>query len=593
VAALSLVASVLATRADAAPGPVLKISSTANRSNSSVLEGSSAKSNVYIFADTVSPGSTVAFYLDDPTMSKAPARTETTAPFDFAGTAADNVSSQPSDTNALADGPHSITTRVTMRDQVTSSTTSSFTVANRAPAPTTTALAGTTNNNLFANATPASAAVSDAGAVEIGTKFSSDTAGKVTGIRFYKGTGNTGTHTGNLWSSTGTKLASVTFANETATGWQTANLATPVAITAGTSYVVSYFAPAGHYAADGNWFNAATNKVPLHAPAGANGVYRYGTASGFPTNAYQSTNYWVDVSVQTSTTTTTGAPTTSTTTTKPTATTVAPTTTTTTAPGGSATSCPLPKYPTPACTGVRAGTTLTTINGDVTLSTPGQVLENKRVTGAIYVAANNVVIRNVEVSGAIRNHVNGGSWKFTVEDTTVGPTSGCTDIEMMGYQNYTARRVHMRNVGDAFRVSGSNILIEDSYVNLCSKPGDHSDGIQGYGGGINVTVSHNTIDQRNAADVTSPIFFADNSRSAIVRNNLLAGGGYSLRLHDDNNPDVGPWVATGNRIVDGSWRAGPVSTVNTNCATTTWTDNRLVTIDSNYNVTSLGATVGC
>ena len=74
-------------------------------------------------------------------------------------------------------------------------------------------------------------------------KFRADQAGFITGIRFYKGSGNTGTHTGSLWTSTGTRLATVTFTGETATGWQQANFATPVAVTAGTTYVASYLAP--------------------------------------------------------------------------------------------------------------------------------------------------------------------------------------------------------------------------------------------------------------------------------------------------------------------------------------------------------------
>ena len=53
-------------------------------------------------------------------------------------------------------------------------------------------------------------------AVELGVKFQSDVAGTITGIRFYKATANTGTHVGNLWSSAGTLLGSITFSNETA-----------------------------------------------------------------------------------------------------------------------------------------------------------------------------------------------------------------------------------------------------------------------------------------------------------------------------------------------------------------------------------------
>jgi hypothetical protein len=33
---------------------------------------------------------------------------------------------------------------------------------------------------------------------------------------------------------------------------------------------------------------------------GNNGVYRYGSAPGFPTSSYNNTNYWVDVVFMTS-----------------------------------------------------------------------------------------------------------------------------------------------------------------------------------------------------------------------------------------------------------------------------------------------------
>ncbi len=46
----------------------------------------------------------------------------------------------------------------------------------------------------------------DTSAVELGVKFRSDVDGFITGIRFYKTSGNTGTHTGTLWSSPGTNL---------------------------------------------------------------------------------------------------------------------------------------------------------------------------------------------------------------------------------------------------------------------------------------------------------------------------------------------------------------------------------------------------
>lgn len=152
----------------------------------------------------------------------------------------------------------------------------------------------TTINRLFAtNAVPVATAVNDSGAVSLGVKFTPSTDGSVIGVRFYKGTGNGGVHTGSLWSSTGTQLATATFVSESGSGWQTVYFTTAVPVTAGTTYVASYYAPRGHYAADGNFFSSAYSNGPLSAPAGANGVYQYGSDS-FPTNTYGSSNYWVD-----------------------------------------------------------------------------------------------------------------------------------------------------------------------------------------------------------------------------------------------------------------------------------------------------------
>src|SRR5205823_3191624 len=89
--------------------------------------------------------------------------------------------------------------------------------------------------------------------------------GFVSGVRFYKDVFAVGTHVGDLWDSTGTLLASATFNNETATGWQQIMFTTPVAITAGTTYVVSYRSTS-HYIATTNYFaTSGVDNGPLHA----------------------------------------------------------------------------------------------------------------------------------------------------------------------------------------------------------------------------------------------------------------------------------------------------------------------------------------
>ena len=120
-------------------------------------------------------------------------------------------------------------------------------------------------------------------------------------MRFYKGVNNTGTHIGSLWSSTGSLLARATFTGETGSGWQQVNFSSPVAITANTVYVASYFNPTGDFPVDRSYFaTTGVNNSPLQAlmdgGAGAgDGLYMYGSTSQFPTNSYLSSNYWVDV----------------------------------------------------------------------------------------------------------------------------------------------------------------------------------------------------------------------------------------------------------------------------------------------------------
>jgi len=83
--------------------------------------------------------------------------------------------------------------------------------------------------------------------VELGMKFSSDEDGYITGARFYKASTNTGVHVANLWTNTGTLLATATFTAETGSGWQQVGFPRPVQIAANTVYVVSYHTNVGHY----------------------------------------------------------------------------------------------------------------------------------------------------------------------------------------------------------------------------------------------------------------------------------------------------------------------------------------------------------
>ena len=129
-------------------------------------------------------------------------------------------------------------------------------------------------------------------------KLRSDEDGYITALRFYKQANNSGTHVGHLWSGTGALLAAATFTNETASGWQTADLPNPVPVVKNTTYIASYHSSGGNYAFDPGLRGAMDNS-PMKALAngidGGNGVYHYGP-SGFPDTTFNATNYWVDAS---------------------------------------------------------------------------------------------------------------------------------------------------------------------------------------------------------------------------------------------------------------------------------------------------------
>ena len=137
---------------------------------------------------------------------------------------------------------------------------------------------------------PTIADADDSSAVTLGLKFKPSVDGFIRGVRYYRDTANTGTHVGKLFSAGGNELANVTIPTQ-GTGWQSANFSNPVSVSADTTYVISYYAPNGHYSASSGYFNDPVVNVPLSS-VGTGGVYANG--NNFPDNSYLNTNYYVD-----------------------------------------------------------------------------------------------------------------------------------------------------------------------------------------------------------------------------------------------------------------------------------------------------------
>ncbi|AGY56707.1 N,N-dimethylformamidase beta subunit family domain-containing protein [Gloeobacter kilaueensis] len=151
-----------------------------------------------------------------------------------------------------------------------------------------------TNQSVFTTQTPASPNVTDNTSYELGMKFVSAKAGQITAIRYWKASSDTTTtHTGKIWSASGTLLASVNFTGETASGWQQQTLATPLSIQASTTYVVSVNTSNYFAFTNGALASAVVNGDLSSVADGANGVY--GSAGNFPTSSYQNSNYFRDI----------------------------------------------------------------------------------------------------------------------------------------------------------------------------------------------------------------------------------------------------------------------------------------------------------
>ncbi len=105
-------------------GYSLQVSSAADRSSPTPVQGKTLTGTIYVFVSPATGVTQVRFWLDNPQMTGTPRQTENTAPWDFAGTAA-NGTANPFNAAQLS-GQHSITAAVT-RSGGTDVLTSTFT----------------------------------------------------------------------------------------------------------------------------------------------------------------------------------------------------------------------------------------------------------------------------------------------------------------------------------------------------------------------------------------------------------------------------------------------------------------------------------
>ena len=443
--------------------------------------------------------------------------------------------------------------------------------------------------SLWPDGVPVHAESADSNSVNVGVRFRSTTAGQILGIRFYKGPDNSGTHVGSLWSAAGKRLGSVTFSDETSTGWQDAKFATPVRISAYTTYEASYLAPHGHYAYNDNYFrnehhsgNLVANEVAYRS---GNGVYTYSGSTTHPVSASRNAaNYWVDVLFRPSSATTPpmSSPPSATTATSSSAT-PAPSLSTSSAPpsspaasGGSASTPPPPAgaapaghYVQPGSVGYRGSTSALTVyqpggkapggcswlDYGLRCDQTNLTLDHVWIKGSLYwTGTGNLTVSQSIVQGgtgsawyAILGHpASSGPLSSTIKvtDSTVGWLPGKTmpsgyDVAPIwssyGNQAEIAIRDDLSGMPQGIDPTGDSV-IQDNWIHGLAQTGTasaptHLDGIFSQGGG-NIRIDGNYVDVPVRSDTTAAIFIQDRGSTDTgisITNNYLNGGAYNLR----------------------------------------------------------------
>jgi hypothetical protein len=396
-------------------------------------------------------------------------------------------------------------------------------------------------------------------------RFSVTTSGTVTGMRFY-GPAVTSKRTGSLWSSTGRRLATATFAPSSIPGWQSATFATPVQISADTTYVVSYLSPGAGYAFDSGAFKSGVARGDIVTSAGA-GVFKYASGGGFPTQRYQNGSYYVDVAFTPGGATSSTTPGTASATPSPTPSS-APSAAPSTAGASSQPITPsTPPTTTTATTtatddfgtsaGVPAGTTLTP-SGSLTVSTPGTVINGLDINGTLTINANNVTVKNTRVTGSSYNivRVADNATGVTLDHVTInGKGLNGTEGSNGTYGPGTYNAVDVSGVENGF-VPSTGATITNSYVHDLDAPGSpHFDGIQIDGDRSNITVKNSTVDLTDKTQTSAVM--VDNgfgpATNIVITGNRLLGAGYTVYADGQFNNNAITVTYANNHIAKGEW----------------------------------------
>ena len=199
--------------------------------------------------------------------------------------------------------------------------------------------------------------------------------------------------------------------------------------------------------------------------------------------------------------------------------------------------------PSLANTGVPAGTALTRHDGDLTITTPGTVVDGLDIHGFVKVMAPGVVIKNSIIRGKATSvqrallSSTSDTASVTIQDSELYAAVPNGWIDGIRGWNITATRVNIHDVIDSVHIYGSNVTVQSSWLHdnlhYTADPAQngspsHDDSIQ-IQKGSNIRIVGNSI----SGAVNTGIQFTQDQgivSNVVIDKNWADGGGCTVNM---------------------------------------------------------------
>ncbi|MFK7957367.1 MAG: hypothetical protein AB8B96_14815 [Lysobacterales bacterium] len=201
----------------------------------------------------------------------------------------------------------------------------------------------------------------------------------------------------------------------------------------------------------------------------------------------------------------------------------------------------------------------------LTITTPGQLLENVRVNGRINIEAPNVTLRCVTANAglyALRCFANEGCTDLLVENSEF---SGAASAAMyfVGQTNAMIRHSSFGQSTDGLKVNASGNTFDYNFLTCLNttRADAHMDGLQSRTGNDNVYINNSwqsvsCPQSANQGGGSGAFFIEDGAFTrTYIAGNYFSGAGYSVRLRAENSDH---YTFINNVVERDSYQFGPL-----------------------------------